>query len=383
MAASTIPGFYDGVDPVPAATRKQWQAPQFPGAEVSCAMSGSRYPAGEKGYPVHEQIWSRPTAEFNGIWGGYTGAGSKTVLPARPCAKLTFRLVGRQKPDAHPQGPAAHSSRRACPGTARCSFNSQGGDSSGGHGRRGQPLGALAGQALKAEWGRAPVLMADGGSIPVVGTFKIAARHRQPARRLCARRRQRPQPEREIRPEQLSQGHPQLGPHHRRRRAHAAKGQIMTDIDTVLAAADKELEASLERLFDLVRIPSISTDPAYKAECREAAERLSPISLRSASMRACATRRAIRWSWRITQPGARRSRRTFSFYGHYDVQPPDPLDKWATPPFEPVRKRRQGRRRAPLWPRHCRRQGPAHDLHRGDAGLDHGHGARCRSARPS
>ena len=56
-------------------------------------------PAGEKGKSVLEQIWARPTAEVNGIWGGYTGAGTKTVLPSKAHAKLTFRLVGKQKPE--------------------------------------------------------------------------------------------------------------------------------------------------------------------------------------------------------------------------------------------------------------------------------------------
>ena len=59
---------------------------------------GLSIPAGEKGYTVYEQIWSRPTAEINGIWGGYTGEGRKTVLPSTATAKLTFRLVGRQDP---------------------------------------------------------------------------------------------------------------------------------------------------------------------------------------------------------------------------------------------------------------------------------------------
>ena len=77
----TLPGFYDGVDPVPASTRRQWKSLNFPEKKYLKGV-GLSIPAGEKGYPVYEQIWSRPTAEINGIYSGYTGAGSKTVLPA-------------------------------------------------------------------------------------------------------------------------------------------------------------------------------------------------------------------------------------------------------------------------------------------------------------
>jgi acetylornithine deacetylase/succinyl-diaminopimelate desuccinylase-like protein len=166
----TLPGFYDGVDPVPAPTRKAWTALRFPARKFLTDV-GLSIPAGEKNYPVHEQIWSRPTAEFNGIWGGYTGTGSKTVLPAAASSKLTFRLVGRQEPKAIRRALKAFVKARL-PRDCSATFSSQGGDSTAVTVSEDSPWVRMAGEALKDEWGRAPVPLADGGSIPVVGTLK-------------------------------------------------------------------------------------------------------------------------------------------------------------------------------------------------------------------
>jgi acetylornithine deacetylase/succinyl-diaminopimelate desuccinylase-like protein len=165
-----IPGFYDGVDPVPAATRRQWKSLNFPAKKYLKGV-GLSIPAGEKGFPVHEQMWSRPTAEINGIYSGYTGAGSKTVLPAEAMAKLTFRLVGRQNPTRIRKGLRQFVKARL-PADCKVSYKSEGGDSMAVTVAENSPWVRLAGQALKDEWGRAPILMADGASIPVVGTFK-------------------------------------------------------------------------------------------------------------------------------------------------------------------------------------------------------------------
>jgi len=93
----TINGFYDGVDPLPAQVKAQWDALNFDESEFLGAVDLS-VNAGEKGYTALEQICSRPTCEFNGIEGGYTGEGFKTVLPSKASAKISFRLVGNQDP---------------------------------------------------------------------------------------------------------------------------------------------------------------------------------------------------------------------------------------------------------------------------------------------
>ncbi|MGE0005287.1 MAG: M20/M25/M40 family metallo-hydrolase [Parvibaculaceae bacterium] len=165
-----LPGFYDGVDPVPLSTRRQWKSLNFP-ARRYLKHVGLSIPAGEKAYAVHEQIWSRPTAEINGIYAGYTGAGSKTVLPAEATAKLTFRLVGRQTPAQVRKGLRRFVKERL-PADCKVRYKSEGGDSMAVTVAESSPWMRLAQSALEQEWGRKPVLMAEGASIPVVGAFK-------------------------------------------------------------------------------------------------------------------------------------------------------------------------------------------------------------------
>jgi acetylornithine deacetylase/succinyl-diaminopimelate desuccinylase-like protein len=89
----TLPGFYEGVQELPADVAAQWHALDF-SESAFLGDVGLSVPAGEKGRSVLEQVWSRPTCDVNGIIGGYTGEGTKTVLPARASAKVSFRLVG-------------------------------------------------------------------------------------------------------------------------------------------------------------------------------------------------------------------------------------------------------------------------------------------------
>src|SRR3954454_5827708 len=107
----------------------------------------------------------------------------------------------------------------------------------------------------------------------------------------------------------------------------------MSQLDAVLARIDTDLDASLERLFAFLRIPSISTDSAYAADCRRAAEGvaadLKPLGFDDASPRPTPGHPVV--VGHAPKDGARH----VLFYGHYDVQPVDPLTLWETPPFEP------------------------------------------------
>ncbi len=165
-----IPGFYDGVDELPPATRAQWQALDFSEAEF-LADVGLKHPAGEKGRMLLEQIWSRPTAEINGIIGGYTGAGSKTVIPSQASAKLSFRLVGRQDP-AHVIDAFRQFVRDRIPEGCKAEFIGK------EHGSQALTVPeddrhlAKASAALAQEFGKPAVMMGCGGSIPVVRSFQ-------------------------------------------------------------------------------------------------------------------------------------------------------------------------------------------------------------------
>src|SRR6266581_8055016 len=109
-------------------------------------------------------------------------------------------------------------------------------------------------------------------------------------------------------------------------------------LPAVLAHVDRELDASLDRLFALLRIQSISTDPAYTVQCRNAAEYVAA-DLGSlgfdAGLRPTAGHPVVIGK---SQNGANRQGPRVLFYGHYDVQPVDPLDLWQTPPFEPAER---------------------------------------------
>ena len=91
----TIPGFYDGVKDLPTDIKADLKALDLT-PEKFLGPIGLKTPAGEKGYLLLEQITTRPTAEINGIVGGYTGEGAKTVIPGEASAKVSFRLVGQQ-----------------------------------------------------------------------------------------------------------------------------------------------------------------------------------------------------------------------------------------------------------------------------------------------
>jgi acetylornithine deacetylase/succinyl-diaminopimelate desuccinylase-like protein len=164
-----IPGFYDGVGELDAEIAAQWRALDFDERRFLGDL-GLRSAAGEKGRSVLEQIWARPTCDVNGIIGGYTGAGSKTVIPARASAKVSFRLVGRQDPAAVREAFRAFV-RARLPADCKTEFIAQGA-SPALQLPLASPYLAKTRSALADEWGRAPVLKGSGGSIPIVGAFK-------------------------------------------------------------------------------------------------------------------------------------------------------------------------------------------------------------------
>jgi acetylornithine deacetylase/succinyl-diaminopimelate desuccinylase-like protein len=166
----TIPGFYDDVAALPAATRKQWQSLKFSDAKFLKDV-GLKQAAGEKGKSVLEQIWARPTAEVNGIWGGYTGVGTKTVLPSRAQAKFTFRLVGRQDP-AKVLKAFQKFVKERIPKDCKVEFSGRGGGSPATEIPEDNPWIARSARALKDEFRRDAVLMGSGGSIPICRSFK-------------------------------------------------------------------------------------------------------------------------------------------------------------------------------------------------------------------
>ncbi|WP_321449555.1 M20/M25/M40 family metallo-hydrolase [uncultured Cohaesibacter sp.] len=164
-----IPGFYDGVEELAPDVKAQWDALPFDDAEFLKDV-GLSIPAGETGYSVYEQLNARPTCEFNGITGGYTGSGFKTVIASQASAKISCRLVGKQDPDKIRKNLRAFVEERL---PADCSVDYIEHGSAPGHSLSADfpPLQKGA-AALKDEWGKDTIMMGMGGSIPIVSEFK-------------------------------------------------------------------------------------------------------------------------------------------------------------------------------------------------------------------
>jgi acetylornithine deacetylase/succinyl-diaminopimelate desuccinylase-like protein len=165
----TLPGFYDGVKELPSDIRADLKGLDLT-PENFLAEVGLKAPAGERDRLLIEQIATRPTAEINGVIGGYTGEGAKTVIPAQATAKVSFRLVGAQDPQKIRA--AFHSFvRERLPSDAKVEFKSF----------AAAPAIELAFDnpaltrtraALAAEWGKKALAIGEGGSIPIVSDFK-------------------------------------------------------------------------------------------------------------------------------------------------------------------------------------------------------------------
>ncbi|MEY4134541.1 MAG: hypothetical protein RL386_891 [Bacteroidota bacterium] len=165
----TIPGFYDDVLTISPDERQAMNAAPFNEAEYKKALD-IRMLHGEAGYTTLERTSIRPTLDVNGIWGGYTGEGAKTVLPAKAFAKISMRLVPNQDPDKITQLFADHFKTIAPPSvTVKVQFH---------HG--GYPVVTptdtpeykAAHKAMESAFGKAPIPQRGGGSIPIVALFE-------------------------------------------------------------------------------------------------------------------------------------------------------------------------------------------------------------------
>ena len=164
-----VPGFYDGVAELPPALAAEWRALGFDEAAFLGGI-GLSVPAGERGRMPLERMWARPTADINGIWGGYTGAGSKTVIAAQASAKLSFRLIPGQDPAAVFAAFQRFVADRT-PADARVAFALLG-SAPGVEIPADSRWVQAARAALADEYGRAAVTIGSGGSIPVVESMK-------------------------------------------------------------------------------------------------------------------------------------------------------------------------------------------------------------------
>lgn len=164
-----ISGFYDSVREPAAWEREAVAASPLRDQDIA-DQAGVSELSGEHGFSAIERIGARPTAEINGMGGGYQGQGSKTVLPAEAFFKVTFRLVPDQKPEEILKMAEDHFSKH-CPAGVRLEIER-------GHG--GAPYffdpnsrdGLAARRALEKVFGKSPALMREGGSIPILTIFQ-------------------------------------------------------------------------------------------------------------------------------------------------------------------------------------------------------------------
>ncbi len=165
-----IPGFYDAVQPLSDAERQQFLDLNFDEAAFKAELGISEV-FGEAGFTTLERRWARPTCEVNGLFSGYTGVGPKTIVPSKATVKITCRLVPTQDP--HQLTEALHQYLKAqCPSSLSFEFTSY-------HGCPAfvfdptSPYIEAAAEAIREAWGVQQVrLIREGGSIPVVQTFK-------------------------------------------------------------------------------------------------------------------------------------------------------------------------------------------------------------------
>ncbi len=164
-----IPGFYDGIADIAPELSQQWQGLGFDEG-ASLREIGLANPVGETDRTALERLWARPTADINGIWGGYQGAGSKTVIAAEAGAKVSFRLVPGQDPQAIAANFESYI-RARLPADAEARFTLLG-QAPGMTVATDSIFVAAAQQAMSEQYGRAAVMIGCGGSIPIVESFR-------------------------------------------------------------------------------------------------------------------------------------------------------------------------------------------------------------------
>ncbi len=167
----TIPGFYDSVRPISSDERAAWKKLPFSATDTLKQIGlPPEADIGETGFSAMEREWARPTAEINGIFGGYTGAGAKTVIPAHASAKVSFRLVADQDPATIRDSFFAWCTQHTPPG-CRWEFHDHSGGNPATVRTESKYLQAASGAVAQAT-GKSPVLIKSGGSIPVAGMLK-------------------------------------------------------------------------------------------------------------------------------------------------------------------------------------------------------------------
>ena len=165
----TIPGFYDDVVETSAAERTALAKAPYDEEEYKKEL-GVKELWGEKGYTTNERTGIRPTLEINGIWGGYTGEGSKTVLPAKAFAKISCRLVPNQKNDKMTELVINHL-KKIAPSSVEVKIEPHhGGDP------YMTPVDSIeyraAAKAIETTFGKPPIPVRGGGSIPITALFE-------------------------------------------------------------------------------------------------------------------------------------------------------------------------------------------------------------------
>ncbi|HXV75014.1 MAG TPA: dipeptidase, partial [Candidatus Polarisedimenticolaceae bacterium] len=165
----TIPGFYDKVRRLSVPERRSFNALPHSDRRFQQAI-GAPALFGESGYSTLERVWVRPSLDINGIWAGFTGEGAKTVIPAEAHAKLSMRLVPDQTPKEIARKAMAYLKQLA-PAAVKVTVREvHGGDAWVAVTDHRALVSASA--AVKRAFGREPVYVREGGSIPIVATFK-------------------------------------------------------------------------------------------------------------------------------------------------------------------------------------------------------------------